>query len=108
MEPHTSEQVSVGASNPHHVCGLTAAGEAYCWGNNSNGQLGDNSTINATNPVAVSGSLSFRAISAGSTHTCGITTADEVFCWGLNNAGQLGDLSRDQSPVPVRVANPAP
>jgi alpha-tubulin suppressor-like RCC1 family protein len=36
-----------------HVCGLTSAGVAYCWGSNSYGQLGDRSTTNRETPTAV-------------------------------------------------------
>jgi len=35
------------------TCGTTEEGEARCWGDNSNGQLGDGSGINRTQPVAV-------------------------------------------------------
>ncbi len=43
-------QVSAGAG---HTCGISTTGEAYCWGLNSSGQLGDNTTTNQATPVKV-------------------------------------------------------
>ncbi len=37
-----------------HTCGLTERGDAYCWGYNGFGQLGDGSTTNTIRPVRVS------------------------------------------------------
>jgi alpha-tubulin suppressor-like RCC1 family protein len=45
---------SVGASENFHTCGLTAAGEAYCWGRGNYGQLGNGQTANQLVPVRVS------------------------------------------------------
>jgi alpha-tubulin suppressor-like RCC1 family protein len=36
-----------------HTCGLTPSGEAYCWGWNLYGQLGDGTTTNRLSPTPV-------------------------------------------------------
>ena len=36
-----------------HTCGLTADGEAYCWGSNSSGQLGTGDTVARAAPARV-------------------------------------------------------
>lgn len=38
----------------YHTCALTADGVAYCWGRNSNGQLGSGSMTRSATPVRVS------------------------------------------------------
>ncbi len=77
-----------GRNGRGHTCGITSAGAASCWGDNSSGQLGDGSTTNRSTPVAVSGGLTFTAVVAGGAHTCGLTSAGARYCWGNNHAGQ--------------------
>jgi alpha-tubulin suppressor-like RCC1 family protein len=76
-----------------HTCGLTTGGAAYCWGwNNPFGQLGIGSLgWDYSNPLAVVGGFTFKAISAGTFHTCGLTTSGAAYCWGRNEVGRLGD-----------------
>lgn len=93
----------------YHTCAATTDGNAYCWGNNGNGQLGNNSTVNVTAPVAVdmTGVLSgksVRSLAPGHYHTCAITTDGRGYCWGNNNMGQLGNGANTQSLIPVAVS----
>ncbi|MFI5309783.1 MAG: hypothetical protein ACHQQ3_01005 [Gemmatimonadales bacterium] len=74
-----------------HQCGLTAAGQAYCWGRNSFGEVGDNSTTDRLSPVPVAGGLTFTSLSASSYNTCGVTPASQVYCWGWTGGGIMGD-----------------
>ena len=85
------------------TCGVTTGDAAYCWGNNSGGELGDGTTIDRLTPVPVSGGLDFVSVSAGGSHMCGVTTGGAAYCWGENAEGQLGDGSTTTrlSPVPV-------
>jgi alpha-tubulin suppressor-like RCC1 family protein len=89
------------------ACGLTAAGEAYCWGHGERGKLGTGSQANAAFPARLPGNLRFRKLAPGSGHNCGLTTRGAIYCWGDNLHGQLGvgsDL--EISWQPVRIAPP--
>jgi hypothetical protein len=89
----------------NHTCALTAAGQAWCWGANTYGTLGDNSRQRRLTPVAVhQGAAAFVDIEAGANHTCARTAEGQVYCWGLNRYWQLGDNSTEVerlAPVPV-------
>jgi PKD domain/Regulator of chromosome condensation (RCC1) repeat len=72
------------------TCGLDLAGRAYCWGDNTFGQLGDGTTTAHLTPKPVLGGLNFVAIRAGGFHACAITGAGQLYCWGHNGSSQLG------------------
>lgn len=93
-------------ANNSHTCALTAAGAAYCWGWNDEGQLGTGDTTHRITPTAVLGGLTFTALTAGSKHACGLTSAGQAYCWGWNLWSQLG-AGGDGTSAPVAVPQPA-
>jgi alpha-tubulin suppressor-like RCC1 family protein len=75
-----------------HSCMVTTGGGAKCWGNNSDGQIGDDSKAQRLIPVDVSGLADgVASIAAGERHTCAVTVVGGVECWGWNGHGQLGN-----------------
>ena len=96
-----------------HTCALVGT-NVYCWGDDYDGQLGDDITLPAsssaasTTPVEVkTGSSTFLTgaiqVSAGGSHTCAVKSDNTVWCWGSDNEGQLGNNSTSNSSLPVQV-----
>ena len=104
----------------YHTCGLTAVGEAYCWGRDDYGQLGDGTQTGfnsgTVTPVRAASGLQFRSLSLGEYFTCGITgqpsgavvgpssSSGSIFCWGDNSFGQIGNGSASGGAAPVLTA----
>ncbi len=87
-----------------HSCARLVNGMVQCWGDNSQGQLGDGSQSNSSSPINVVGLRAPAiALTAGFYHTCAALQDGSVACWGDNARGQLGDDSREDRLQPVAV-----
>jgi alpha-tubulin suppressor-like RCC1 family protein len=94
-------QVSAGAN---HSLGVTGDGITYAWGNNTNGRLGDGTTIARSSPVTVAGGITnWSSVSAGGSHSLGIA-GGIAYAWGTNGGeGRLGDETTTARSSPVTV-----
>lgn len=101
------------AQSGGHVCVLASDNQAYCWGQNDRGQLGNNTTSSSSTsaPVTVytAGVLAGKTltgVSANGRHTCATTTDANLYCWGNNSDGRFGNGTLTSSSVPVLTLAP--
>jgi alpha-tubulin suppressor-like RCC1 family protein len=102
-------QVSAGE---FHTCAVLTDGTARCWGANPNGQLGDGTAVDRSNPVQVLASgdtqganmlAGVAQIAASTSYTCALLTDGTANCWGFNRSGKLGDGTFEERLNPVQV-----
>jgi alpha-tubulin suppressor-like RCC1 family protein len=84
------------AAGSRHACALAEDGSAWCWGDNTEGQLGTGTAAGSAAPVRVAGGHTFRSLSARDARTCGTTAGDRLLCWG----------ERTLAPTPVAGQQP--
>ena len=106
--PGSNDAVDI-ALGRDHTCVIIDNGSVFCWGSNSDGQLGDGTTTDRVIPTLVNLQSSYRAvsISAGNKHTCVILQAGSLQCWGENLRGQIGDGTTTDRSSPVGVSIPS-
>lgn len=71
-----------------HVCVERDGGEVLCWGQNNNGQIGDDTTDAKLSPVV---STFTGTVATGRWHTCGVGDDGTVMCWGWGGHGRLAN-----------------
>ncbi len=78
-----------------HTCAIAIGGELWCWGRNSDGELGVGAAMGPQlrTPTEIPGSR-WRSVVAGQSHTCGIRTEGDLYCWGSD-----GDADGHAGPV---------
>ena len=92
-------QIAAGAD---YSIAIKSDGTLYAWGINTNGYLGDGTTLTRRSMTQI-GTSSYTSISSGGSHTMALKNDLTLYAWGLNNAGQLGDNSVVNRSSPVQV-----
>ena len=85
----------------NHTCAIRPSGTVACWGANSNGVLGDGTTVARAAAWPAAGLSGVAQVTGGAAFTCVRLTSGAVRCWGANGSGQLGDGTTTASLVPV-------
>lgn len=104
------QTIEVQATRTPYSCGLTLDGTALCWGANSSGVLGGDTSASSPIPVPVGGGHRFRSLGLGESQACGQTVEGIVYCWG-NTTGLAVDPAGPQAGEPRPVLGqivPAP
>jgi alpha-tubulin suppressor-like RCC1 family protein len=101
-----SDWVGVGVGQGH-VCGIRAPGALYCWGRNTDGELGLGPAAPAQTrtPTLVSGAQDWTLVVGGQGHTCGLRAPGRLYCFGDGSFGQLGIAPRANTNVPLQVGD---
>lgn len=101
-------QLAAGNSwNTPYACGITNDGDAWCWGDDTYGRLGNGAgtTGMQLTPTLVAGGYKWKQISVSDDYACGLRTDNVAMCWGGAGAGGLGNGTwNPDQPAPVLVS----
>jgi alpha-tubulin suppressor-like RCC1 family protein len=89
------------------ACATRTDGTLWCWGDNTDGELGIGNTTSQPSPVQVGTATTWASVSTdGSLYTCATRTNRTLWCWGDNTFGELGtnNTTSELSPVQVGTA----
>jgi len=93
----------------YHSLALASDGTVYAWGQNTYGQLGNNTMINANAPVSVqtigtpmAGKIIIQ-LAAGNSQSVALASDGTIYAWGWNMYGQLGNGTTVDTRIPVAV-----
>ena len=90
-----------------HTAAIKTDGTLWTWGHNTDGRLGDGSSIvHRSSPIqTVAGGTNWKLVSCGQFHTASIKTDGTLWTWGQNTNGELGDNSRTHRSSPVQTVS---
>jgi alpha-tubulin suppressor-like RCC1 family protein len=100
-----ARQIAVGA---YHSYAIKGDGTVWGWGRNTNGQVGDGTTLDRGTPVELTGLAGARTIAAGANFGMAITSTGETWGWGSDAYGQFGtELQIATAPTPGLTGFPS-
>ena len=94
------QNVASYAGGGGHILILQADGTLSAFGTNTDGQLGDSTTTDRSNPVTIMTDV--QNIAAGYNFSLAVKTDGSLWVWGANDQGQIGDSSTTGHLKPVK------
>jgi alpha-tubulin suppressor-like RCC1 family protein len=93
------------ATGQGHGCGIRAPGRLYCWGRNTDSQLGQGATNPAEirAPVQVGTDTDWVDVGCSQSTTCGRKRNGSLWCWGQQSSGALATGDVNPRPTPAQV-----
>jgi alpha-tubulin suppressor-like RCC1 family protein len=91
------------------ACAVLTSGGVDCWGDNSYGQLGNDSASSSATPVQVVGVggvgtlFGVASLASDGQGFCALLLSGGVDCWGRNDQGQAGNGGFGNRTTPVQV-----
>ena len=93
----------------NHALFLTKEGTGYSIGANSNGQLGDGTTVSKNSPTVIktekSNLTDIKELKAGSGSSMAIMKNGDTYTWGSNNNNKLGTTATKNQIYPTKLEN---
>jgi alpha-tubulin suppressor-like RCC1 family protein len=90
------ESIAVGFQQ---ACGITSAGDIYCWGSG----FGPTPTRFRSIPADEPGGVRFSIVDIGGNHTCAVSVTGDAWCRGGNHLYQLGNGNNEPTDETVMV-----
>ncbi len=96
-------QTMTTGNSSNHSISITTTGRLYGWGENADGQLGDNSTTYKNIPTSIGTAADWKIIAPSANFTLALKTNGELWGWGNGAGGQLGDGTNLNYQIPTRI-----
>jgi len=97
------------SADAQSFCAVETTGTAVCWGDDSDGELGNGTFGTSTSPVPVSlapGTMATAVVSDQDSSSCALSTVGGVECWGNDLSSELGDGKTTDASTPQTVSAP--
>lgn len=94
-----------------HSSAVTSSGKIFTWGNNDDGQLGDNTLTEKNLPTEITNKFSYHIgetiseVVLGWQHSISATYSGKIFTWGNNGSGRLGNGDSNNEFTPIEISD---
>jgi len=95
-------EVSVG---DYHSLAIKTNGTLWAWGNNSQGRLGDGTSLPRSSPVQLGALTNWSQAAGGGSMTGAVKSDGTLWTWGYGGYGRLGNNSVISQSSPVQIGS---